>query len=111
MAALTMAQLFGTHSVLNTETGMLTIQLSDLSDVGLTKDQPTATQILTALILKLRAAIKMPDCINDRSVGMTITDPFKLFLTRGSENHTGYQFDLTIYTVDQVPSLNSDDVV
>lgn len=110
MAALTIAELFGDDAVLNTETRMLTIELSDFADVGLDTAEPTATQIFAGLILKLKMAMTS-NSLNDSSVGLTVGEPFKNFLTRGSENHIGYQFDVVVYTPDQTAMLDPDEVV
>jgi len=106
MPAITLAQAFGSNASISG--GVLSIPLADLASVGLSKASPSASEIFTALILRIRAA-QGATTQEDIEVGIFVGDPF-LTISR-NDTQLERQFPVSVYTPLNIPVLDPDDVI
>lgn len=106
--ALTLTNLFGANASLSG--GVLSITLSDFSGIGLDGTDPSASDIAAALILNWKAN-QGTDADQDPTIGVTVGDEFRSFLTRGEQAQIEYQFPVSLYVIDNSSALDPDDVV
>jgi len=107
MPAATLQQFFGANSTLSS--GTLTVDLNDFADVGLTPTSTSPTEILTAILLKLKANTPTDAALNDKEWGITIGDPF-ISVVRDNEQ-LDTQYPVSIYRPFSSPTLDPDDVI
>lgn len=110
MAALTLAQQFGANATISS--GVLSIQLSDLTGVGLNGSSPSASDISAALIM-LWERNQPTNADTDPTVGILVSKDFtpKQFTTRGDVSQIEYRYSVYAYTPDSTSTLDPDSVV
>ena len=108
MPELTIQQRFGTNATLSA--GVLTIQLSDLTSVGLDASSPTSSQILAALVL-LSKGNEPINAADDPTIGATIADPFKSFVVRSGTDQIQHQYSINLYETDNSTNLDPDNII
>ncbi|MGG6237229.1 hypothetical protein ACQ4N7_01210 [Nodosilinea sp. AN01ver1] len=107
MPAATLSQVFGANASISS--GTLTVSLADFTDVGLTPTSTSPTEILTAILLKLKANTPTDAATNDKDWGITIGDPF-ISVVRDNEQ-LDTQYPVSIYRPFANPTLDPDDVI
>lgn len=106
MPALTIPQVFGTGATVSG--GNLTIPLSGLASTGLSNSTPTASELLTAIILQLVSS-QTAASQEDITVGVFVGDPF-LTIARGGVQ-LERQFPVSVFTPFASATLDPDEVI
>lgn len=106
MPALTIPQVFGAGASITG--GVLSIPLSDLAAVGLNGVTPTASEIYTAIMLRL-VSQQTASSLEDIEVGVYIGEPF-LTVSRGNAQ-LERQFPVSVFTPFNAATLDPDDVI
>ncbi len=106
MAAITLAQAFGANAAINA--GVLSITIADFADVGLSNASPSASELLTAILLKVRAS---QDSTSQEDIerGVYIGDPYNT-ISR-SDTQLERQYPFSVFTPLNISALDPDDVV
>lgn len=106
MAAITLQEAFGSNASLTSTS--LTIQLSDLASAGLNKPNPSASEILTAIVLRVINS-QPSNASEDTERGIVIGTPFMSISRNDSQLERQYPF--SIYTPLNITALDPDEVV
>jgi hypothetical protein len=106
MAAITLSEAFGSTATLNA--GVLTVNLTDFTTHGLDGANPTPSEILTAILLRL-IAVQPSNAVDDIERGVVIGTPFKTFSR--NEAQLEYQYPFSVYVPITLPELDPDNVV
>lgn len=106
MPAITLTEAFGANATL--AAGTLTITIADLASNGLNGPTPTAPEILTAILLRLKGT-QPSNALEDAERGIVIGDPFKT-ISR-NETQLEYQYPYSVFVPINIPALDPDDVV
>lgn len=106
MPALTIPQVFGATAAVSG--GVLSVSLADLAAVGLTNATPTASEIFTALLLRL-VSQQTAASLDDVEVGVYIGDPFISVVRTNTQLER--QFPVSVFTPFSAATLDPDDVI
>lgn len=106
MPALTITQVFGASAAVSG--GVLSIDLSDFSTVGLTNATPTASEIFTAILLRIISQ-QTSTSQEDTEVGVYIGEPF-ISVVR-SNTQLDRSFPVSVFTPFSSSTLDPDEVV
>lgn len=108
MPALTTAQLFGPNAVLSSTT--LTITLADFAGIGLNGANPTATDVMAALII--RQLSQMPsNAADDTDVGYRVEAGFVPYSFARGNTQFEHPYSIYFYTPASGTSLDPDSVI
>lgn len=106
MAALTIPEVFGSSA--SVTAGVLSISLADFTAIGLTGATPTASEIFTAIMLRL-VSQQTTGSIDDVLVGVYIGEPFISVVRTNTQLER--QFPVSVFTPFSSSTLDPDDVV